>query len=95
MEIIIMKSIFKILMEELQKTNMGSIMNTKKITVKDLAQFLYREGFKGESRFSTEDMRIFVSEDSDYMIVISGSLGKVYSTRNQKKPLHVFGIVKQ
>lgn len=90
-----MKSLFKILMEELQKTNMGSIMDTKKISIKDLAHFLYREGFKGESRFSTEDMRIFVSEDSDYLIVVQGQLGKVYSTRNQKQPLHVFGIVRQ
>lgn len=82
-------------MEELQKTDLGSIMGTNKISIRDLAQFLYKEGFKGESRFSTDDMRIFVSEDSDYMIVVQGQLGKLYSTRNQRKPLHVFGIVKQ
>lgn len=78
----------------IQTTDINALLKVQRINIKDLARFLYQEGFKSESRFSTEDMRIYVSEDSKYMIVLRGRLGKVYSTANQKKALHMFSVIK-
>ncbi len=89
-----MKSLFETLMEEVQTTDLNTLLSVERISLRDLAHFLYKEGFKNESRFSNDDCRIYLSEDSRYMIVISGRLGKLYSTKNQKTPLHVFAIVK-
>jgi len=76
-------------------TDINHLLKINRINIRDLANFLYQEGFKGESRFSTEDLRIYVSDDGKYMITLAGRLGKIYSTQNQKKPLHMFSVVKE
>lgn len=77
----------------IQPTDINDLMKTVRVPIKELAQFLYNAGFRGETRFSTDDIKMFISNDGRYLLTISGRLGKIYSTQNQKKPLHIFSIV--
>ncbi|QCW18716.1 hypothetical protein SEPL_377 [Salmonella phage SE_PL] len=73
-------------------TDLNAIKQWSTIPLKELPQLLKQQGFQFVPRFSTEDHRIFVSQDGQYLINIIRNTGKVYSTKNQKSPLHIFGI---
>lgn len=75
-------------------TDINTIKQWDNIQLNDLPQVLKQQEFKFVPRFSTEDHRIFVSQDGQYMINIIRNTGKVYSTKNQKVPLHTFGILR-
>jgi|AGFT01.1.fsa_nt_gi hypothetical protein len=76
------------------RTDLDTVKQWSTIQLDQLPQTLKSQGFQFVPKFSTDDHRIFVSQDGQYMMNIAQSTGKVYSTKNQKAPLHTFGVRK-
>lgn len=74
------------------RTDLDTIKQWSTIALQELPYKLKEQGFQFVPRFSTDEHRIFVSQDGQYLINIVQNTAKVYSTKNQKVALHTFGI---
>lgn len=77
----------------IKTTDINKIRTWGRVPVNELMAYLKGEGFEYVKQFSTDEHKIFVSQDGEYMVNLVKNLGKVYSTKNQKKPLHYFSVV--
>ncbi|QOI72542.1 hypothetical protein pEaSNUABM50_00552 [Erwinia phage pEa_SNUABM_50] len=75
------------------RPDMNVIQRWNTVKVSDLPELLKSQGFHFVKSFSTDEHRIFVSQDNSLMIIFERNVGKVYSTRNRKQSLHSFTVV--
>lgn len=74
------------------KTDINKVETWHKVQLGQLPQLLKDQGFQYVKSFSTDEHRIFVSQDGNYKIIIHKTVGKVYPTRSNQC-LHTFAIV--
>jgi hypothetical protein len=75
------------------QTDINKILLWNKVQLDQLPVILKEQGFQFVKSFSTDEHRIFVSQDGQYKIIIHKNIGKVYSTKSNKHCLHTFAIV--
>ena len=73
--------------------DMNVIKTWNTVIISELADLLKSQGFHFVKAFSTDEHRIFTSEDNSLMVVFERNVGKVYSTKNRKEVLHSFSVV--
>ncbi|SOK58793.1 hypothetical protein [Yersinia phage fHe-Yen9-04] len=73
--------------------NMNVIQHWQGVKISELGDLLKSQGFHFVKSFSTDEMRIFVSEDHTLMIIFERNVGKVYNTKDKKNTLHSFSVV--
>jgi hypothetical protein len=73
--------------------NMNIIKHWNSVKISELADLLKSQGFHFVKSFSTDEHRIFVSEDNSLMIIFERNVGKVYNTKDRKAPLHSFSVI--
>lgn len=78
----------------IRPTDINTVLQWDSLPVQKLGEYLHSEGFKFAKQFSTDEIRYFLSDNGQYMIVLVKDLGKVYRTDNQKKALHMFSVVR-
>lgn len=76
------------------KTNFNEVKQHDVMGIGDFGQMLKNNGFKFMKRYSTDEHRIFVSEDGRFVIHVLRNEAKIYSTKDQKTCLHVIGLKK-
>lgn len=74
------------------QTDINKILQWNKIPLDQLPQVLKDQGFQFAKAFSTDEHRIFVSQDGKFKITIHKTVGKVYAT-NSNQCLHTFAVV--
>jgi hypothetical protein len=77
------------------RSDMNVIKNWNSVKMSDLAGLLKSQGFHFVKAFSTDEHRIFVSQDNTLMIIFERNVGKVYNTKDKKTPLHSFTVVQE
>lgn len=73
--------------------DMNIIKKWGTVKISQLGDLLKSEGFHFVKAFSTDEHRIFVSEDNSLMIIFERNVGKVYNTKDRKSALHSFSVV--
>lgn len=73
--------------------DMNVIKKWNAVKMDELGDLLKSQGFHFIKTFSTDEHRIFVSEDNTLLIIFERNVGKVYHTKNQKSPLHSFSVI--
>ncbi len=73
--------------------NMNVIKKWNSVKISKLGELLKSQGFHFVKSFSTDEHRIFVSEDNSLMIIFERNVGKVYNTKDRKTALHSFSAV--
>ena len=73
--------------------NMNVIKKWNSVKISQLGDLLKSQGFHFVKSFSTDEHRIFVSEDNTLMIIFERNVGKVYNTKDRKSPLHSFSVI--
>lgn len=74
------------------KTDLNTVQSWHKVQLDQLPQLLKDQGFQYVKAFSTDEHRIFVSQDGNYKLIIHKNVGKLYPTKNNQC-LHTFAIV--
>lgn len=70
------------------KTNFAKIKTQDVMTVADFGRLLKQNGFEFNRRFSSDEFRIFVSQDGQWICHIVRNIAKFYSTQDQKQVRH-------
>ena len=78
----------------IKHTDINAIKKWQAVPFSQLGQLLQSEGFRFAKQFSTDEIRIFKSDDNKYTIVFNGQLGKVYEAGNMRQYIHMFSVVK-
>lgn len=73
--------------------DMNVIKRWNTVKISELGDLLKSQGFHFVKSFSTDEHRIFVSEDNSLMINFERNVGRVYNTKDRKTPLHSFTVV--
>lgn len=76
------------------KTNFNSLKQQDVIPIPEFGKLLKDQGFQFMKRYSTDEHRIFVSQDGRFVIHIIRNEAKIYSTQDQKTCLHAIGLSK-
>lgn len=76
------------------KTNFNALKQQDVMSIPEFGQLLKQQGFQFMKRYSTDEHRIFVSQDGRFVIHILRNEAKIYSTQDQKKCLHTIGLRK-
>lgn len=75
------------------RPDMNVIKKWNSVKISELADLLKSQGFHFVKPFSTDEHRIFVSQDNSLMIIFERNVGKVYNTKDRKTPLHSFSVI--
>lgn len=74
------------------QTNFDEVKTWNDIPIGELGDKLKEQGFQFVKTFSTDEHRIFVNQQNTLMVVFERNVGKVYSTKDRKTVLHMFGV---
>lgn len=73
-------------------TDINTVETWHKVQLDQLPRLLKEQGFQYIKSFSTDEHRIFVSQDGNYKIIIHKNVGKVYPTHSNQC-ISTFAIV--
>lgn len=74
------------------KTDFNELKKYDVLSVAEFGQLIKGQGFQLAKRFSTEDHRVFVSQDGRFVIHVVRNAAKIYSTQDQKNLLHTIHL---
>ncbi len=77
----------------IKHTDFNEIKKWKTVPFSQLGHLLQAQGFKYAKTFSTDEIKMFKSDDNKYTIVFNGNLAKVYAAGNMKQYVHMFSVV--